>query len=148
MKPDIQAVLAQTVQVMLQDFAPGAATPYLASQIGMTAFVLSMAVEDFDRAASRRVEENRSIRALLTRSADLGLEPGLAARLAALAAGQDDDLQISSLDAANAALRAALIDLQSTVEARAEPAAAALHDAIWAELADSTERRRFAGANF
>jgi hypothetical protein len=148
MKPDIQAVLAQTVQVMLQDFAPGAATPYLASQIGMTAFVLSMAVEDFDRAASRRVEENRSIRALLTRSADLGLEPGLAARLAALAAGQDDDLQISSLDAANAALRAALIDLQSTVEARAEPAAAALNDAIWAELADSTERRRFAGANF
>jgi len=148
MKPDIQAVLAQTVQVMLQDFAPGAATPYLASQIGMTAFVLSMAVEDFDRAASRRVEENRSIRALLTRSADLGLEPGLAARLAALAAGQDDDLHISALDAANAALRAALIDLQSTVEARAEPAAAALHDAIWAELADSTERRRFAGANF
>ena len=148
MKPDIQAVLAQTVQAMLQDFAPGAATPYLASQIGMTAFVLSMAVEDFDRAASRRVEENRSIRALLTRSADLGLEPGLAARLAALAAGQDDDLHISALDAANAALRAALIDLQSTVEARAEPAAAALHDAIWAELADSTERRRFAGANF
>lgn len=148
MKPDIQAVLAQTVQAMLQGFAPQAATPYAASQIGMTAFVLSMAVEDFDRVAQRRVEENRAIRGLFRRAADLGLEPGLAGRLAALAAGADDDLRISALDAGAAALRAALIDLHAAIETRIDPEAKALNEGIWRELAASTERRRFAGANF
>lgn len=148
MKPDVDAILAQTAQAMLQEFAPKAGVAYLASQIGMSAFVMSMAIEDIDRAASRRVEENRAIRDLLRRAAGLGLEAALAGRLAALAAGDDADLRISALEAGNIALRAALIDLQAAVETRAEPAAAALNDAIWAELAASTERRRLASANF
>ncbi len=148
MKPDIDAVLAQTVQAMLQDFALRAAVPYTASQIGMSAFVMSMAIEDLDRAASRRVEENRAIRDLFRRAADLTLEAGLSGRLAALAAGDDADLRISALEAGNGSLRAALIDLQTAVEGRTDAAGLALNDAIWAELAASTERRRFASANF
>jgi len=148
MKPDIDAVLAQTVQAMLQSFAPAAGVPYVASQIGMSAFVMSMAVEDLDRAASRRVEENRAIRELFRRAADLGLEEALAGRLAALAEGGDADLRISALEAGNVALRVALIDLQTALEARADAGARTLNNAIWAELSASTERRRFASANF
>ena len=147
MKPDVDAILAQTVQSMLQDFAPRAGVPYLASQIGMSAFVMSMAAQDLDRAASRRVAENRAIRDLFRRANGLGLDAPLAARLAALAAGDDGDLRISALEAGNMALRAALIDLQAAVETRPGPAAA-LNDAIWAELSASTERRRLASANF
>jgi hypothetical protein len=148
MKPDIDDVLIQTTQVMLQSYAPQATNSYLTSQIAMSAMLLSSAVEEWDRAAQRRVEENRAIRGLFRQAAGLGLDPGLAARLAALAEGDDADLRISALEAANMVLRAALIDLQAAVEGRADAGAAALNDAIWSELAASTERRRFAGASF
>ena len=148
MKPDIDAVIAQTAQVMLQVYAPQAANTYLTSQIAMSAIGLSIAVEEADRAASRRVEENRSIRGLFARAEGLGLEAALAGRLAVLAEGDDADLRISALESGNMALRAALIDLQAAVEGRTEAAALALNDAIWGELSQSTERRRFAGANF
>ena len=148
MKPDIHAVLTQTAQSMLQEFAPRAAVPYLAAQIGMSAFVMSMVAEDLDRAAARRVEENQAIRALFARAAGLALEAGLAARLASLAGGDDGDLRLSALEAGNMALRAGLIDLQAAVETRADVAATAINDAIWTELSASTERRRLASANF
>ena len=148
MKPDVDAVIGQVAAAMMQTYAPQAATPFLASQIAMSAMLLSSAVEEWDRAAHRRVEENRAIRAIFGRAAALDLDAGLAARLKALAAGADEDLRINALEAANAALRAALIDLHAAIETRADPAAAALNAEIWAELAASTERRKFAGASF
>ena len=148
MKPDIEAVIGQVSQAMAQSFAPQAANPYLGSQIFMSSMILGMAVEEADRAAHRRAEENRAIRGLFQRSAGLGLDGELAARVAELAAGEDSDLRVSALEAGNSVLRAALIDLHAAVEARADPAARALNAAIWAELALSTERRRFAGASF
>ena len=148
MKPDIDAVIAQTAQVMLQSYAPQATNTYLTSQIAMSAIGLTIAVEEADRAASRRVEENRAIRDLFRRADGLGLETGLAERLATLVAGDDADLRVSALEAGNVALRAALIDLQAVVEGRTDLPSVTLNDAIWAELSRSTERRRFAGANF
>ena len=148
MKPDASDVVGQVAQAMMQSFAPQATAPYLTSQIVMSAMALNMAVEEADRAAQRRVEENRAIRALFVRAAGLGLDPALAARLADLAAGDDADLRISALEAGNMALRAALIHLHAAVEARPDPDAVALNAGIWAELSASTERRRFAGDNF
>jgi hypothetical protein len=148
MKPDAQAVLAQTAQALMTVHAPQAAAPYYAAQLGMTAINIGMMVEEWERAAQRRVEENAAIRGLFGRAAGLGLEPGLAARLAGLATGAEPDLRISTLEAANTTLRAALIDLQAAVETRADGPAQALNDAIWAELSASTVRRGFAGATF
>jgi hypothetical protein len=148
MKPDVDAVIAQTAQVMLQSYAPQATNGYLTSQIAMSAMLLATAVEEWDRAAQRRVEENRAIREIFRRGAGLDLEQGLAGRLATLAAGEDADLRIAALEAANTHLRAALIDLHAAVEGQAGEAARALNDAIWAELFASTERRRFVSANF
>ena len=72
----------------------------------------------------------------------------LAERLRNLAAGEDNDLRISALQAVNDALRDTLTDLHAVVETRAGEAAAALDAAIWSELSASTRRRAFASASF
>ena len=148
MKPDENLVLADFAARLAGVIAPQVQPAYLAAAIGMSGGILGMIAEDWDRAASRRVEENRAIRGLFKDAAGLGLESGLAARLATLAEGNDDDLRLSALEAANEALRAALIALHAAVEAMDGPPAKALNDAIWRELSASTERRRLAAGSF
>ena len=148
MKPDENLVLADFAARFGGEIAPQVQPAYLAAAIGMSAGILGMIAEDWDRAAARRVEENRAVRGLFADAAALGLEPGLTSRLAALAEGNDDDLRLSALEAGNEALRAALIELHAAVEAMDGAAAKALNDAIWRELAASTERRRMSAGSF
>ena len=148
MKPDENLVLADFAARFGGEIAPQVQPAYLAAAIGMSAGILGMIAEDWDRAAARRVEENRAVRGLFADAAALGLEPGLASRLAALAEGNDDDLRLSALEAGNEALRAALVELHAAVEAMDGAAAKALNDAIWRELAASTERRRMSAGSF
>jgi hypothetical protein len=119
---------------------------YLASAIGMRGGILGLIAEEWDRVASRRVEENRAIRGLFAQAAGLPLAADLAGRLKALAATNDDDLRLSLLEAANTILRAALIELHAAAEATS--GAEALNNAIWRELAASTERRRLSVGSF
>jgi len=147
-KPDENLVLADFAARFAGEIAPQVQPAYLAAAIGMSAGILGMIAEDWDRSASRRVEENRAVRGLFRDAAGLGLEAGLAARLAALAEGNDDDLRLSALEAGNEVLRAALIELHAAVEAMDGAAATALNDAIWRELAASTERRRLSVGSF
>jgi hypothetical protein len=148
MKPDAQDVLAYLTEQALTQIAPKVQPPYLAGTIGMIGAALAVLTEEWDRAAHRLVEENRAIRALFRKAESLSLEAGLAGELRALAGGEDDDLHIKALDAANAALRAALIRLQTAVETRDDAASKALNEAIWAELTASTVRRKQASAPF
>jgi hypothetical protein len=147
-KPDENLVLADFAARFAGEIAPQVQPAYLASAIGMSAGILGMIAEDWDRAAARRVEENRAIRGLFVRAAGLALAPGLAAKLKTLAAGNDDDLRLSALEAGNEALRAALIDLHAAVEAMDGGPAKALNDAIWAELSASTLRRKMSAGSF
>jgi hypothetical protein len=148
MKPDPQAVLGYLTELLMVTVAPNAQPPYLGGTIGMVGTALAVLTEEWDRAASRLVEENRAIRALFRRAERVRLDPFLADELRALAGGEDDDLHISSLDCANTGLRAALIRLHSSVEAAGDDASKALNEAIWAELTASTVRRRQASAPF
>ena len=100
------------------------------------------------RGASRRVEENRTLRALFARAGTVVEDAALRGRLADATSGEDTDLTLSALEAGNAALRALLIELHAHVESLDSPEAAALDEAIWDELAASTERRRFSFAFF
>lgn len=143
MKPDPDVVLGYLAGLMVQTVAPQVQPQYLAGTIGMSGMLLGMAAQEWDRAADRLVRENRAIRALFRQAETVPLEPLLAQELRALAGGDDDDLRVSALEGANTALRAALIRLHAAVEDRAEPAALALADAIWAELSQSTRRRAF-----
>jgi hypothetical protein len=147
-KPDENLVLADFAARFAGEIAPQVQPAYLASAIGMSAGILGMIAEDWDRAAARRVEENRAIRRLFQLAAGLTLEPALAARLAALGQTNDDDLRLSALEAGNEALRAALIALHTAVEGMDGGPAKALNDAIWAELSASTLRRKMTAGSF
>ena len=144
MKPEPPAVLGALAAWLTQDLAPGVVA-YQQSALGLSAALLGMTIEEWDRGAARRVEENRAIRGLLRRGADL-VEARLSARFQALSGEADNDLRLSALEAANAELRQALIDLQAAIEALDGEAARTLDAAIWQELRASTERRRLSSA--
>lgn len=136
MTPSVPAVLAEIAGLAVRNAQPDIPPAERASSLGLSAALLAMAAEVWDGTAARLVEENRAVRALLARGGEVGLD------FAALAAGDDGDLRISALQAANDALRAALIELHAAAESQG----AALEADIWAELRASTERRKMAAS--
>jgi hypothetical protein len=148
MTPSTRAILNDLAQRMGGLFGPDLKTPFLAATAGMTAGVLMMIAEEGDRTAHRLAEENRAIRAIFKDAEGLRAPAILAERLANLSPGDESDLRISSLQAANDALRDALIDLHAFVESQTDPASKTIEMAIWAELSASTRRRAFASSTF
>ncbi len=148
MTPDTRSIITDLAGRMAMVFAPDLRSPYVAGSAGLTAAVLMMVAEEGDRTAHRLVEENRAIRAILTGAGAAEPPADLAARLRTLAAGADEDLHVSALQAANNALRSALTDLHAHVENRADEAAEALEAVIWSELVASTRRRAFSNMGF
>jgi hypothetical protein len=121
MTPEVPAVLMQLAQVVARSAAPGVPEAERASDLSITAMLLSLAAEVWDGAAHNLVEENRAIRALL----------GLS--------GSDEDFRLSALKTENDRLRAALIAAHIAAEQAGDTAREA---AIWNELRTSTERRK------
>lgn len=125
MTPEVPAVLMQLAQIAARNAAPGVPEGERASDLGLSAALLSVAAEVWDGAAQNLVVENRALRALLGET------------------GADDDVRISILKAANDALRAKLIAAHIAAEQAGDTAH---QDAIWAELVASTERRRLSSS--
>ena len=125
MNPPVPAVLAELAGLMVRNAMPGVAEAERASDLGLSAALLGVAAEIWDRQAQILVDENRAVRALLGE------------------AGEDADLRLSSLHAENARLRTALIDAHAAAEAAGDTAREA---AIWAELVAATERRKLSTA--
>jgi hypothetical protein len=146
MTPDPRAVLIDFAGRLGVSVIPDLKTPFLVGSVSLMAAALGMMAEDFDNMAARLVDENRAIRGLFGQALALSPPAELASQLAPLAKTGDDDLRISSLQAANNLLRAALVDLHAWAET--QTGAKALNDAIWAELSRSTERRRLSTAPF
>ena len=143
MRPPVPLVAAGFSTRMSEEFVPKL-EGFSANNAAMMAAMLQMISEEWDRAASRPVEENAAIRAILRRAAELLGDEGLRTR----AAGTDADLRISSLEAANDALRRTLTDVHARIENTAGPEARELERVIWEELRASVERRRIGSANF
>ncbi|WP_304176011.1 hypothetical protein [Phenylobacterium aquaticum] len=135
MKPEVPAVLGEMAQLLMRNADPSVHPADRAGALGLTALLLGLAAEAWDGAAHHLVQENRAVHALLVRGQAFTTPP---------TPPVEDDLRLSALGAENARLRAALIALQIIVEAR--PDAAALNEAIWAELRASTERRKTASS--
>jgi hypothetical protein len=132
MKPEVPEVLAELAQLLVRNADPSVHPADRASDLGMSAMLLGYVVESWDGRAHLLVEENRAIHALLKRGEAYVPSPAPPA---------EDNLRLSALTAENQRLAAALITLHAAVEA--DPAAADLNEAIWAELRTSTERRRW-----
>jgi hypothetical protein len=125
MNPQVPAVLMELSALLLRNAQPGVPEAERASELGISAMLLAVTAEIWDRQAHVLVEENRAIRTILGE------------------AGDDPDLRLSVLQAENNRLRAALIEAQTAAEAAGD---AARQATIWAELAASTERRKLASA--
>lgn len=121
MNPEVPAVLMQLAAVVGRSAMPDVPPAERASDLGLTAMLLAIAAEVWDGAAHRLVAENRALRALLDLS------------------GSDDDLRLSALKPENDRLRALLIEAHVAAEQAGDTARQA---AIWAELVESTERRK------
>jgi hypothetical protein len=106
--------------------------------------LLMIASEEGDRLVDRLVEENAALRDLFARARTVVEDRPLAERLEEAAAREDGSLRVSSLQPENHRLRALLVDLHASVEEDPSEAARSLEDAIWAELARSSQRRTLA----
>jgi cytosine/adenosine deaminase-related metal-dependent hydrolase len=143
MRPAVAPVAAFLATRMSLEIAPKL-EGFSASNAGMIGAMLQMMSEEWDRAASRLVEENAAIRLLLRRAAEVLGDSSFGSA----AAGDDADLRVSSLDAANDMLRRNLTAAHERVEGCNGADARALEAAIWDELRASVARRRISSANF
>ena len=127
---------------------PAISPTYHQGTIGMVATLLVIAADDWDRAASRRIEENQAMRMIFRKAAPVVSDKALSDRLAQLASTEDNDIRVSALENNNGTLRAALIDLHTQIESQSGNEAREIETAIWKEIATSTERRRLSTAAF
>lgn len=148
MRPEVTRVFQTFAMDLMMRVIPEIGSAYHQGTIGMMASMLLMAADEWDRAASRRVEENARLREIFAASAPVVTDSALRDRIVALAATRDDDLRVSALEKNNCDLRAALIDLHAHVEALEGAAARRVEEEIWRELAKSTERRMLSTAPF
>lgn len=124
MTPAVPAVLAEIADLLMAEAMSGVA-PDKAQDLALSAALTGMVAETFDAHVHNLVIENRAVRALVGE------------------AGEDADLRVSALTAENHRLRALLIERHAQAELAGD---AELCDAIWRELAASTERRRISSA--
>ncbi len=145
MRPDSPRVLFGVAAALMMQIMPEVRTPIAGQTVTLSAALLSMVAQEFDRAASRLVEENRAIRALLSDAHRVIADPSLRGRIEAeIADPIEHDFHVSALQAVNDRLRTLLIDVHVAVELAPGDAAANLNDRIWDELKESTRRRHLA----
>ncbi len=148
MKPDGDQLLRVLGATLMGEIAPQVDGDYPQRSLMMSGMLLAAAAEEWDRAAARRVEENAALRALFAEAAPHVADAGLRSRLEDAAGAGETGLQVAELEAANAELRALLIELHAHVEALETPEARRVEAAIWRELRASTERRKLSISPF
>ncbi len=145
MRPDTPKVLFGIAGQLLVQIMPEVRTPIAGQTLTLSAALLSMVAQEFDRAASRLVEENRAVRTLLADARGVVGEPSLRSRIDAETADlQEHDFHVSALQAVNDRLRTLLTDVHAEIEATPGDVAANLNERIWDELKESTRRRHLA----
>lgn len=145
MRPDTPKVLYGIAGALVMQIMPEVRTPIAGQTLTLSAALLSMVAQEFDRAAARLVEENRAVRALLAEASGVVSDGTLRSRIAAeVADTAEHDFHVSALQAVNDRLRSLLTDVHAAVEATPGAAAAGLNERIWDELKESTRRRHLA----
>ncbi len=148
MKPDIDRFLEVAGVHLLLKTGAAVGDGYEKNSVMLLGIMMGAVREECERAASRRVGENRALRELFGRAVTVVSDPNLALRLERESVGEDENLLISALDESNAALRTLLIELHAHVEELESDAASRLNEEIWRELVVSTERRALALGTF
>ncbi|MGE3075773.1 MAG: hypothetical protein AB7N24_18805 [Dehalococcoidia bacterium] len=142
MRPDLSRALQGVGNTLISKIIPEVSTPFGQQEAGLAAQLAFWAAEEAERGADRLVTENRITRELLQDGLPLAGEAGADVK-AALATPAAPDFRLSSLQAENDGVRRGLIALQTSLESNDSPDAHELSERIWAELVESTRRRRF-----
>jgi FKBP-type peptidyl-prolyl cis-trans isomerase (trigger factor) len=148
MKPDVDLMLQLIAASLMTEIGPKISDDYTMRNSMLAAMLLQIAAEEWDRAAERRVEENRTMRRLFAEAAPEVDSEDLRARLEAASREEEQSLRISELNRSNDGLRKLLIELHAHVEELDTEAARRIEAAIWQELRVSTERRAVSVAPF
>jgi len=142
MKPEPTRFLGVAAGHLMLKTAAALGPGYEQSSVSVIGLMLTQLADEFDRAASRRIEENRELRRIFAQAAEVVTIADLRAKLAKAASGEDESLTVSALEQNNCELRALLIALHVHVEELDSQAARDLEAEIWRELVASTERRK------
>jgi hypothetical protein len=148
MRPSVEAVCRKMAEYLLVRVLPAISPTYHQGTVGMMASIFAIVGEEWDRAASRRIEENDRIREVFREAAPWVSDALLKGRLITLADTKDRDFRVSALEKNNCDLRAALIELHEHIEMQPGPDARRIEEVIWKELLQSTVRRRLSTAQF
>jgi hypothetical protein len=141
MRPQVSPILGTLAAHLIGEVAPQVSVDYLQKNTALVSMMLMIVSEEWDRAAERRVGENRELRRLLRESASVVAEPELRSRLEYAGGEIEVSLILSELDRANDELRSLLIELHAHVEEQSGPEAREVEARIWRELRTSTHRR-------
>lgn len=136
------------MQRLLADVVPHLEPAYRRISLSLEAVMLLCVREELDRGAARRVDENRTLRAIFADAAPHVADAALRQELREAAGGEDASLLVPDLERTNQELRGLLIRLHADVETQDAPEARRVEAAIWRELRASTERRKLALAPF
>ena len=137
MNPEIPTILALTMQRLAGGITEHGAA-FAQGQMGLIGMMMTLSAKEYERGAEIRVAENNDIRALFTALAPEVKDAALKAKLEAAAAGKDESLLISRLNANNYALRRLLTEAQVYAE---DNGARAAEQRIWAVLKAMAARR-------
>lgn len=142
MKPSLSELLGGGAMTVATGVLPLLeAHPYGRGHATIVMMLLMMAAQESEKQADVLATENTRLRALFARAAEAPLAVDLAAAVRAVAAGRDESLRVSVLQAENARLRGVLTTLHAAVEASGEAWAVALDAEIWALLRDGAAAR-------
>ncbi|MEO6398621.1 MAG: hypothetical protein ABIP13_09160 [Tepidiformaceae bacterium] len=141
MKPEPQKVLG-TMAGALAMLSPEIASAFGQQTSGLSAALAMVLAQEWDRAASRLVEENVRVTGLLERSRLVIRDELLHARIDGVVERIPAiDLRVSALQAENDELRRLLTDVHATVDGAEGAESELLNRLIWDELRESTRRR-------
>lgn len=141
MTPEADRILGLLAGQMMTDMAPLLPADYAKGAVALTALVMALAAQEYDRAAEIRTTENAEMRALFKTLAPLIEDAHLKAELEDAAARTDASLKISRLNESNYALRRLMIALHAHVETLTGDAARDAEAQIWRLLKTFAGRR-------
>lgn len=141
MNPSLPELLIGNVMAVSEPPPPEAMGDFLTSKITVIAMICLLGAQEAEKGVAVTVAENRRLRQLFARCGPVW-DGRLGGRLAEAARGEDVDLHLSALDAANGKLRELLIALHEAVESEAPAPAARTLDAEIVQLYGDMARAR------
>jgi hypothetical protein len=129
---------------LITQYLPGIEKDHEKTELGLSALLMMVVAEEFDRAAHRRIEENHALRRIFAASLSVIQDDDLRKRVEKASERAEDNHHISVLDKLNCELQEVLIELHSHIESLEGEGARNINEAIWIELENWTQRREFA----